>query len=971
MGRWGRLVYLCLVIIPLIGLASPQEVSQEPCTITIDTAKDDYVLAIERTFPKPIQLVRLSFSSDVFFERSEFLYLMGMQEGAEICADDLIGAITHLIKKNKFSTIELRVTPWGQGVHLHIDLVGFWSFAKVKVHGVLLGKDTYKRYYAMDPGDPFDETRHQYSLEKIREELKADGFFNSSVASWFQKNENTKTIIVHIDIAKGSRFSLGDVVVSMRAHSDIDPQECAMVQERIERNYLRRMPGASYNKKYLNKQGQAVRRYLLKHGFLHTTIELQERISKREQAVHLVLTIDVHGKKKFIFSGNNFFTDNFLLEKLLELGSSLWLLPIPMLQEEILKLYWEKGFRQVAVKVHEEPSEVTFVIDEGTRAQVVEVLVEGAHFYTQEDLIKQYFKKIIKHGHADEALLQNELETLLDAYKRNGFLDVAVRTVIWDRLNEHNQHRVRIVLDEGTRSYLRAVTIPGFEHLEGQGPCTVAAEQAFNPLCLREQRAWLVEQLRGQGYAQPQVKPEVQRSGDSVTVTWRISVSPSMNMRFGKTVVVGSSGFPFELIKRELCYKEGEPWDQQALKKTLVRIKDLDVFERVHVYPYDAAKQEEDKDVLIKVYKDDPFEIRLRPGLALQQVTRKISYKGMTYKLGGSFIVRNPMNQGDQARLEADFTRSQRVLEFSYRRPWLLSLPVRTVFKAYNNMYQQPGSIGIEKNLYTVTQQGFLMGMNKQDDIYNAGLNLGFEWMETVVQDKSSESDLFARHIARAIDFEPRLLGHKIPYTVFEPTLVVNWVDDNAFPHKGIFTLLSLKGMIPMNRKYGDIYFVRLQAEQTVYVPLRSVVLALRGRVGHIFYQSFKSIMPTERFYLGGANSVRSYETDLCPPLGLYQPENGCAQYVPQGGKSMINLNIEARIPLYGRLGGVLFQDLGGLSRTNIAELRQEDLLAATGFGFRYHTPLGPLRFDFGIKWRAQVPHESRYAWFLTFGHAF
>lgn len=70
-------------------------------------------------------------------------------------------------------------------------------------------------------------------------------------------------------------------------------------------------------------------------------------------------------------------------------------------------------------------------------------------------------------------------------------------------------------------------------------------------------------------------------------------------------------------------------------------------------------------------------------------------------------------------------------------------------------------------------------------------------------------------------------------------------------------------------------------------------------------------------------------------------------------------------------LGGVVFQDLGALSSNNLASIKPCDVVAGTGVGLRYNTPLGPLRFDFACKWKRQDPSLPMYAWFITFGNAF
>lgn len=85
----------------------------------------------------------------------------------------------------------------------------------------------------------------------------------------------------------------------------------------------------------------------------------------------------------------------------------------------------------------------------------------------------------------------------------------------------------------------------------------------------------------------------------------------------------------------------------------------------------------------------------------------------------------------------------------------------------------------------------------------------------------------------------------------------------------------------------------------------------------------------------------------------------------------MVNANIELRIPLFNRVGLVVFQDIGALSSDGFADFKPEHAAAGTGFGVRFATPVGPLRFDVGWKWRVERPDERNFNWVLTFGNAF
>jgi translocation and assembly module TamA len=224
--------------------------------------------------------------------------------------------------------------------------------------------------------------------------------------------------------------------------------------------------------------------------------------------------------------------------------------------------------------------------------------------------------------------------------------------------------------------------------------------------------------------------------------------------------------------------------------------------------------------------------------------------------------------------------------------------------------------------------------------------------------------------MAHAINFNQELRDRQIPLGFFEGSMLVDFLDDQVNPSRGSLTAISCKTMVPW--KHHAVAFFKVLFEQSCfYDPYPRLILGAKLRFGYIFAKKFSSIMPPERFFLGGEHSLRSYWADFAPPLGSFINDDGSRIYVPQGGKSMVNACFEARFPIYKNLGGVLFQDLGMLAQNELAELSGGRLLAATGFGLRYLTPIGPVRFDIGFKWHRDTEDEARFAWFLTLGESF
>src|SRR5262249_39959955 len=157
---------------------------------------------------------------------------------------------------------------------------------------------------------------------------------------------------------------------------------------------------------------------------------------------------------------------------------------------------------------------------------------------------------------------------------------------------------------------------------------------------------------------------------------------------------------------------------------------------------------------------------------------------------------------------------------------------------------------------------------------------------------------------------------------------------------------MSVKGMFPTTRQYAQSYFVKMLVEHSWFLSIATAVTAFRLRFGHIFHRVFEDIVPNERFYLGGSHSIRSYAPDLAPPLGCFIDDKGTKNIVPRGGKTMLNVNIELRLPPIKKICVVLFNDAGLLCGDDFVDFNSSNLAAGTGFGFRYFTPIGPLRFD-------------------------
>jgi outer membrane protein assembly factor BamA len=180
--------------------------------------------------------------------------------------------------------------------------------------------------------------------------------------------------------------------------------------------------------------------------------------------------------------------------------------------------------------------------------------------------------------------------------------------------------------------------------------------------------------------------------------------------------------------------------------------------------------------------------------------------------------------------------------------------------------------------------------------------------------------------------------------------------DDLVDPTTG--TLLGSDTELAARALGSEVGYLKTFFQAFNFRPLRganSTVLALGARLGlaNGFSRQVEQdgdtivvddIPASERFYAGGDTTVRGFVYER-----LGTPETIDESGFPRGGHGVVVLNAELRIPVRGVLGAVVFLDGGNVFQTP-GDIRLGELRGAAGFGFRYRSPLGPIRVDLGFK---------------------
>jgi len=244
---------------------------------------------------------------------------------------------------------------------------------------------------------------------------------------------------------------------------------------------------------------------------------------------------------------------------------------------------------------------------------------------------------------------------------------------------------------------------------------------------------------------------------------------------------------------------------------------------------------------------------------------------------------------------------------------------------------------------------------------FRIGGNRGFfKYLHFAYRTEGYTPELRLRAIDRdsTLALPPELVADssKITIGAFSFVVPLDFRDNPAYPLNGFWGALSVE--LAHKEVGSDRNFGKVTLDARFYKRLfQRQVFALHLKAGYTgpgapYYQ---------RFYLGGANSLRGYPFQRLTPLG--------------GATKLFLSNVEFRFPLatqnfpYHKFSGILFFDAGGNWQPGETP-KLSDLFYSAGFGFRYKLPiLGVTRFDFAFPLKRVDDNDFQFH--ISLGHTF
>lgn len=387
----------------------------------------------------------------------------------------------------------------------------------------------------------------------------------------------------------------------------------------------------------------------------------------------------------------------------------------------------------------------------------------------------------------------------------------------------------------------------------------------------------------------------------------------------GSVDLQGNSEVSSEYILKLCPWREGAVWDDRYLIEYRNILQKTGLFESVQI-GYDKKVYREHN----RKYREDKKEEKNKDiVLAPVKLPVLLNVKeGKKRSVGGTFFYSTDQGLGAEASWEhRNLFGNGEILK--------LSVPLKDeeLYLAAN--FKKPAFGYREQNFIVRSRAGY-----EKTDAYNQKFaEFGFGIEREIHEKWWLESMINADYI-----IPKKWQGEEYASVSFENTLKYDNRNSRINPTKGYAASLKL---MPM-QGFGNVEFSAFVTEfdAAVYIPLSSsTVFAVRGAIGTMFGGD-SSIPRGKRFFLGGGGSVRGFEHQ---EIGRHDGNGD-----PYGGISYFLFNSEIRQNMTKNLAIVPFLD-GGMVYEEVKPDFSEKLALGAGIGFRYHTPIGPVRLDIAV----------------------
>ncbi len=847
-----------------------------------------------------------------------FRPLVVLQGGEPCHYRDIRRSIESLNRSGMFSGIEVKVLEQKDG---RLD-VFFILQRKPRLRALqfignppLRDKTMRAAIYSLRRGEIFEESRLPQALDELQALLRSRGYFNAEVSPRVSLDRDESACVVQFVIAPGRPARIG----RLQVNTD-DPQLAGVVRACFP-------GGGMYRPGDFSRGSEKARSLLKKNSYYFPEIKVQENFIDPERSlVDIEVMVACGFAYRFIFQG---------MKPRMALIADVWERRVyeKWAEEEsrarLLNALKDKGYLDArlesAITTRGRNKTIVFTAQKNGRYRLGRIAIHGNRAVDEA--------RIREIMHADDVpfhklvwlrlnSLVADMEVLKLYYYYLGISPVEIR--LEPRFRGRTAD-IGLHISEGRKQRMASVEFSGnraFPSEELYRRMKSRTGTPFVPRQLSEDIDRLLNFYRDNGYDEATISTELS-AGDDKSLLVTIREGP--RQRMGELIIIGASSAQRGLLGRLFPMSPGEPYSRNQVEAFRAEVESSAIFSEVRLEP--IVRDAGTVDMLVKV---TPDRSRLY-GLGLGWEERRGARGTLEYQEKNLFRSIYSL----AATLQLGTNERRGIL--SLDAPYLFRNQITSSFKVWEENEKYPSYKFIRWGLGATLMKKF------SEKLYLLG---SARWYRTTLKELSIPV------------FGVDQLDQPFDTTALQLSFVNEGRDDPFSPQRGHFLTADLKLGLPVFEK--DYTFLKLYWNYQKHYPILrdgTFSFSVKNGIG------FGDMSITERFFAGGSHAFRGALTDRLGPINT---DAEAPEGAPEGGNVLVLFNLEATVPSLlppiKDLYYTFFVDVGNVFSKS-SDLNLGKMERALGFGLKYRTPLGPIRFEFAFNLRKAAERNFLIQW--------
>ena len=641
--------------------------------------------------------------------------------------------------------------------------------------------------------------------------------------------------------------------------------------------------------------------------------------------------------------------------------------------DKIQKLYEDKGFFLAKIDPvvedvkKDETVRIVFKIKENDKVKVKKITILGAKKLSENTLkgnmiTKEggYFSFISGSGSYKQEAFDRDTQALRYVYYNQGYIQAKV-----------DRPQVYVTPDKKS-IYITMRVEEGEQYTVGEidfgGDVLFAKDELFETIKLTPGKIFAYDVLYKDlsdlqakygdlGYAFANVIPRTRINDKDLKVDLLFEFDKGNKVYLGNINVVGNTKTRDKVVRRELKIREGELYNETRRRQSLENVQRLGFFEEVNFKTTTSPDKPDILNMDIMVKERNTGQIQLGAGYG--------TATGFT--LQGSVNQTNFLGKGQNLGASLNISDTGSYYNFTFTEPYFKD----SLWSLGGELYR---SSDTGRNSYDEYRTGAAASM---------GHPLG-EWWRGILRYKLDKTELKPKEVNGVSVTDPVLFpletanGYTSSLTT---TLQYDTRNDRFMTSKGILTSFSyeyagLGGDLKYQkgtaifRYFKNIFWDVIWRNSLTYGKIESLDTAKEPPFNQLYLLGGPYSLRGYRPYTVGKQVYSQKKYDDLIALGVPADQAAEQAMVFFGGQQQLMYQTELQFPLVNeaKIMGVVFYDIGEAED----QLSDRKFYADVGFGIRWFSPIGPLRFEWGFPLnRDPVYHKDTMIFDFSIGTPF